>query len=745
MVDEVALATTVRRTTVTLPAAALGAENPLPALRPLDEPHRLETGDRALLPADMARQLGYAPLRSVLPVRLRDGYGRDRTPTALDALVVENDRLRATVLPGLGGRLHSLVHKPTGRELLYRNPVFQPANFGLAGAWFSGGVEWNLGATGHCGHTCAPLHAARVPAPDGGQMLRMWEWERLRDLPFQIDMWLPDGSDFLLVGVRVRNPHDRTVPLYWWSNAAVPETEDTRVLAPADAAWHFDYTRALSRVPLPCPGAPAADAPDITYTTRSAHAADYFFDMDPDGTTGMGTDSGAGRGTGQCGRRWIAALDGAGDGLVQTSTDALRGRKLFLWGSGRGGRRWQEWLTEPGTGGYLEIQAGLARTQLEHSPMPADSAVSWVEAYGPLHADPAVVHGQDWAAARAEAAERLERALPRESVEAAHKAWLADGADNHPEDILATGTGWGALETERGGFRLPGTPFPARTMGEAQKPWLELLVAGVFPAPAADAPPGPALVSPPWRDLLEAADTYPGNAWFRDYYLGIAQWAAGDRAQAVRSWECSLAARPSPWALRALAVADGEAGDPDRAADHYLAAVDMLRASLRTGPGSGSGSNSGSDVGDAPGSIEPLRAAQRALAAEAVSALLGAGRADDAARVLDQPAAGTGTPFDDGRFRLLRARTALAQGDPVRARAYFDDGFTVADLREGDEVLNETWYAIAAQLTSSGGEDRGEGAGDRAADSGDGRAGTGAWAAHPLPAAYDFRMRPEAG
>ncbi|MBD0737315.1 DUF5107 domain-containing protein [Streptomyces sp. CBMA29] len=686
--------TTVRRTAVSIPAAALGPENPLPALRPLDELHRLDLKDREGLPADMARQLGYAPLRSVLPVRVLDGYGRDRAPAALDALVIENDRIRATVLPGLGGRLYSLVHKATGRELLYRNPVFQPAAFALAGAWFSGGVEWNLGATGHAAHTCAPLHAARVPAPDGGEMLRLWEWERLRDLPFQIDMWLPADSDFLYVGIRVRNPHERTVPAYWWSNIAVPETDRTRVLAPADAAWHFGYSRTLSHVPVPAPDG----ATDITYTTRSEHAADYFFDV-------ADTD-----------RRWITALDGEGHGLVQTSTDLLRGRKLFLWGHGRGGRRWQEWLTEPGTGGYLEIQAGLARTQLEHIPMAADSEFSWLEAYGPLAADPALVHGDDWTAARAEAGGRLEAALPRATVDAAYTAWLAH-ADTDPKDLLATGSGWGALESERGHFHLPGTPFPATTLGDPQKPWLELLLAGIFPRPAADAPPGPALVSPEWRELLEAADTYPGNEWFRDYYLGIAQWAAGDRAQAVRSWERSVAAHPSPWGLRALAVAEADAGQTDRAADRYLAAYDSLRETFTALP-------------DRPD-------VRRALVVEAVPVLLAAGRAADAERVLADPdpdsnpaPEGERPGPDCGRLRLLRAQTALARGHVTEARALFDEGFVVEDLYEGAESLTDTWYAIAERLVAGDGPVTDD-------------IRTRAREEHPLPAAYDFRMRPE--
>lgn len=371
------IVTTIRRDVLTLPVAELGPDNPLPPLRPLDETHRIDDRVSADLPRDMARQIRYEPLRSVLPERIRDGYDRRREPRGIDTIVIENDRLRAVVLPGYGGRVVSLFHKPSQRELLYRNPVVQPACFALNGAWFSGGIEWNIGATGHTTLSCAPVHAARVPAPDGGEMLRLWEWERLRDVPFQVDLWLPDGSDFLHVGVRVRNPHERPAPLYWWSNIAVPE--ERRVLAPADEAWHFGYERRLRRVP-----AAEYEGVDRTYPPRSVFPADYFYEV-PDGQ-----------------RRWIAALDDNGDGLVQTSTDVLRGRKLFVWGSGPGGRRWQEWLTEPGTGGYCEIQAGLARTQLEHVRLEAESEVSWLEAYGPLATDAGVVHGTDWALARAE-------------------------------------------------------------------------------------------------------------------------------------------------------------------------------------------------------------------------------------------------------------------------------------------------------------------------------------------------------
>ncbi|MCI3224897.1 DUF5107 domain-containing protein [Streptomyces sp. NP-1717] len=660
------MATSVRRAVLTLPAAPLGPENPLPALRPLDETHSIDERAKRDLPRDMARQIGYEPLRTLLPVRILDGYGRDREPADFDTIVIENDRLRATVLPGLGGRIHSLHHKPTGRELLYRNPVFQPADFALNGAWFSGGIEWNIGATGHTTLSCAPVHAALVPAPDGGEMVRLWEWEPLRGLPFQVDLWLPDDSDFLHVGVRIRNPHQGPAPVYWWSNIAVPEDEHTRVLAPAEEAWHFGYERSLRRVPVP-----EYDGADRTYPLRGEYPADYFYEVPLDA------------------RKWITSLDADGHGLVQTSTDTLRGRKLFLWGAGRGGRRWQRWLTEPGTPGYAEIQAGLARTQLEHVKLEGHDDFSWLESYGPLEADPAAVHGADWDAARAEVADRLELALPRADVDAAYEAWLPY-ADNEPGERLATGSGWGALEVlrgeMRGGYQLHGTPFDESMLGEQQAPWVELFTQGTLPKPGEVVPPGPTLVAPHWRDMLETAPAEP----LTEYHLGVTQWHAGDLAQAVRSWERGLKLASSRWPLlRCLAVADCEGGNPERAADQYTEAFD--------------------DLCRERGDDESWTAATASLAREAIAALLTVDRPQDARRVWDRLPEET---RQRGAFRLIEAQLLMAEGEKAAARALFDAGFEVADLREGAETLNEVWSSLTDD---------------------------------PLPEEYDYRMRPAAG
>lgn len=52
--------------------------------------------------------------------------GTTATATTYNTVILENGYLRVTLLPDYGGRILSLLHKPTNRELLYQNPVGTP-------------------------------------------------------------------------------------------------------------------------------------------------------------------------------------------------------------------------------------------------------------------------------------------------------------------------------------------------------------------------------------------------------------------------------------------------------------------------------------------------------------------------------------------------------------------------------------------------------------------------------------------
>lgn len=627
----------LRLDTLTVPTADVGPLNPLPPL--FSAPPTQAVDDLGDADSELRDNIGYGRVASVLPYLQQDGYGRERRPTEHQVAVLENDVLRATFLLGLGGRLWSLVHKPTGRELLYRNPVLQPANLALRNAWFAGGVEWNIGTIGHSPTTCEPLHAARVLQPDGTPVLRMYEYERLREVVFQVDAWLPVGSPVLLVHVRVVNPGDVETPMYWWSNVAVRQADDVRVLAPADGAWHLGYDGSVRRVPVP-----VLDGQDRSYTTRSSRAADYFFAIADDE------------------RRWIAALDRRGAGLVQTSTDRLRGRKLFLWGKSRGGDHWQEWLAAPGQE-YLEIQAGLARTQLEHLRMPARASWSWVEAYGLLQSDADAVHDGDWSVARAAVSRDLDELIPRARLDATLAA-AAAWADAAPVEVLSGGSGWGALERrlrERDGddsLSLTGTPFGDETLGPEQEAWVGLLRTGAMPSTPAGEPPASYQTSQRWRPLLAAAD-----GWLPTLHLGVVLAHAGDRQGATDAWVGSVAAEPTAWAWRNLAVLARVDGDLELAVRRYRTAL-ALRHDLA-----------------------PLRL-------ELVAVLLAAGDGEQALAVIEA------APAEQrlrGRFRVAETRAALLTGDLDRAGRVLEQGVVLPDVREGENALHELWldYQVA--------------------------------------------------
>jgi len=668
----------LRIETYTMPAAELGAESPLPPMRTGKDLHEVANVDPDV-PEEMRRNMAYGITPNILPYTMQDGYSRQRRARDFRVAVLENEHLRATFLLEMGGRLWSLIHKRSERELLYVNPVFQPANLALRNAWFSGGVEWNIGTIGHSPLTCAPLFATRIEGPEGTPVLRLYEYERLRGVPFQIDAYLPDDSPVLFVRVRIMNPHKHEIPMCWWSNIAVPEIPDTRVIVPADSVFRFNYNK-LEVMPLPEHG-----GIDVTYATNTKSSTDFFYHV-PDRQ-----------------RPWIASLNGDGVGLVQVSTDLLKGRKLFIWGMGAGGRKWQEFLSEPGKP-YIEIQAGLARTQMEHLPMPPSAEWSWLEAYGPMEAHPAVVHGENWTWTQQAVETSLERLIPRADLEAEFERG-ATFVDTPPVEILHCGSGWGALERLRreaaGEPQLTseGLVFSTDSLSEAQMPWLSLLNDGAMPPLETDDEPLGFIVQAKWRTLLEdSIQSSRTTNWLTWLHLGVMRHYAGDRDGARWAWEQSLKHNVTPWALRNLALQAQEEGRLDDAVALY---VDAFR----------------------------MRPDLRPLAVECGRALIEIGQPKKWIDLLEETPAALRA---DGRIRLLEAQAALNLDDFGTVERIFAEKPIVNDMREGEVSLSQLWFEFHERRLS-----KAEGVPV------DNALRARVLREYPLPEEFDFRMMVE--
>jgi hypothetical protein len=629
-------------TTISLTMADIGPLNPLPVVAAeLDQPYTVGEG----VPEELQAAARYGVVPNVYPYLMQDGYSREAAPKELPAVVLENSKLRATVIPSLGGRIWELFDKVTGKQLLHTHVAPQLANIALRKAWFAGGLEWNIGTRGHSPTSCDPLHTAIVHTVDGKRILRVWEFERLREVVFQVDIWLPAESEVLFAAVRIRNPNDHDVPMYWWSNAAIPETDRTRVIAPADEAFGSDYATDITRVrPTDHNGY------DGTWLVNSPHAADFFFDIDPSE------------------RRWVVAADDDGDGLAMLSTSRLRGKKLFVWGQGQGGKRWQEWLS-PGAGPYAEIQAGLAQTQFEHLIMPAGAQWSWVEAYGNGRLDPGTSHGADWDAAVIHAGQRLEELLPHEDLEAMLPAAISD-ADVPPSTMLLHGSGWGVVERarrRRTGKRWideSGTPFVAESVTAEQEPWLELLKGKAFDG-------APSFVAgTDWEELLEGQES--PEARFHVATMRHARQELEGAKEAYREVLAAGGVRPGTMALahRGLGLALLAEGADDESTDHEATVHEGLE-------------QLGNGVQADPSNT--------ALLTEAVTLSI---RHEDPSQALELVESAPKEGAAVGRLRFLRALALARLGKAGEAAAILRAGVEIPDLREGEDAIAALWEEV---------------------------------------------------
>src|SRR5438552_16406431 len=154
-----------------IPTYELGPPNPYPAL--LDWQRR--------------------KWRPVYPYQFLDALTNEPTEKSYNAVYLENEYLRVTVLPELGGHLYEIFDKITNRDVLYSNPVVKYAMVALRGAWVSGGIEWNF-PDGHTLTTVAPIDYAMRTEADGSAAVAVGDTERVQRMQWQVIIRLRPGQ-----------------------------------------------------------------------------------------------------------------------------------------------------------------------------------------------------------------------------------------------------------------------------------------------------------------------------------------------------------------------------------------------------------------------------------------------------------------------------------------------------------------------------------------------------------------------
>lgn len=334
----------------TFKCSTMGAESSLPSLSYEKEKRKAKSAIHDF----EGLFIGYGTRENAYPYKEQNLYD-DETEQKLPVAILENEFLYAEFLPTLGGRLWKLFDKKKQKDILYTNDVIRFRNLSIRNAWFSGGVEWNCGIIGHSPFTCSQMYTVKVKGRNGEDILRFYEFERTRSIYYQMDFWLQDNV--LMSCVRIENPNEDVVPMYWWSNMATPEYKGGRVVVPADSAYNNSDGIGIKKSTIPFD-----NVIDVSYAENIPNTIDYFYDIDIKDN------------------KFIANVDKNGYGLLQFSSNNLKGRKLFSWGHIEGSAHWQDILTDK-AGWYVEIQAGLGKTQYECLPMPPKTTWLFMECY----------------------------------------------------------------------------------------------------------------------------------------------------------------------------------------------------------------------------------------------------------------------------------------------------------------------------------------------------------------------------
>ncbi|MBE5752319.1 MAG: DUF5107 domain-containing protein [Clostridiales bacterium] len=652
-------------------AADMGAANPLPDIKNVQYIHAGFEVTKNVTKEE-SEHLGKGMINTVLPYMIQDGYTRDKKLQKIKTVVLENEFLKAVFLPDYGGRLWQLFDKKNNRDILYTNTVIQPCNFAILNAWLSGGVEFNVGIKGHTPLTCEAMHCEKIDE----HTVKFFEFERIRKVNYSITAYLPDGSQTLYIRPRIENTSDNEIFMYWWSNIAFPETEKTRVIVPANSAIHCSYQE--DHYVVDKTSIPVDRGVDVSYSMNLGASADYFYRI-PDAH-----------------RKWIAGVDPNGVGLLHYSNDFLKTRKLFLWGNKRGGRHWNEFLSEKGQA-YVEIQAGVATTQLEHLPMAAKSVWEWTEGYTSING--ADDYYGDWEQAIA----RIEKVLDEKIANGAVAPdKLADMPIATQGELVHTASGWGALENKlrakQGKIGVSAFERYPEVDDKATADFRQLLEKGYLPCPSVEETPTSYVVDEFWRDALKtSAKTEQGNHWYTYLQLGVVEYALGNRNAAKDAWEQSAKLSPNVWAWRNLsALYKNEWNDVQTALSYQEKAFARKEAF-----------------------------ACLSLVKEYAAWLTGLGKDQqwiDTYSTLSEEMQG------NGRLQVYLAIALLHVGKPKQAAQIITKDFILSDVKEGELSLSYLWREIYTAIIREETGLTGEVAQQVAMEK------------YPLPYELDFRM-----
>ena len=265
----------------------------------------------------------------IYPYALYDNLTNKKSDKTYHLVYLENEYVKISILPEIGGRLFSAIDKTNNYDFVYQQHVIKPALIGLTGAWISGGIEWNI-PHHHRASTFIPVQWSKEENSDGSKTVWVGELEVRQRMRWAVGYTLRPGSSILECSMRIVNRTPMVNKMLCFANVAVGPNDNYQVIFPPSTQWSTGHSKRDFK-PWPI-----TDNVDVSWYKNNKSPASWFAVNYEDD--------------------FIAGYDHGKNAGIMSVTDhnIVPGKKFFTWGVGS---MWDKILTD-NDGPYLEIMVG---------------------------------------------------------------------------------------------------------------------------------------------------------------------------------------------------------------------------------------------------------------------------------------------------------------------------------------------------------------------------------------------------
>lgn len=278
------------------------------------------------------------PSNLFYPYSRFDGFSIKGVNKEWKTVELENDYIKVTIFPEVGGKIWGAFDKTTGKNFLYNNGVVKFRDIAMRGPWTSGGIEFNFGIIGHAPTSSTPIDYLVKKKDDGSISCYIFSYEWLTRTVWNVEVNLPKDKAYFTTHTTWYNQSLIDQPYYHWMNAGYPVGEDAQFCYPGD--YQISHSGKPSTFPINEEGCNIGTYEGNNFgNSKSYHVLGYYNDFY--GIYWHGEDFGS---------------------IHHAAFDEKLGMKIFLWGQSREGGIWENLLTDS-DGQYIELQSGRVFNQ----------------------------------------------------------------------------------------------------------------------------------------------------------------------------------------------------------------------------------------------------------------------------------------------------------------------------------------------------------------------------------------------